>query len=134
MYKLRQIALSIKYAYQRVVRGYDDKFVWGFAGELPELMVKVLKQFKKTHVGSPALRKEDLWSAKKKKQKINIHQYWDGILQKMIDGFSATEIMEKDYLFGEIKSAEQKKAYKRLKKEEKEGMELFIKHYGSIWD
>lgn len=36
---------KIKWAYQRVVRGYDDRIFWGFDGFFQETIMPPLKQF-----------------------------------------------------------------------------------------
>lgn len=120
--KIKELKRDIKYAYQRVVRGYDDMFIWEMRSEHSRLMIKALKQFKESHVGSPIIRKKDLHS---KNTTNNCHTYWTSILDKMITGFEAKIALD---------NFPEKKQIKKLEKQWNEGIQLFIKHYDSLWD
>lgn len=42
---MRNIINQIKWAYQRVVRGYDDRIMWGFDGYFEDTFIPPLKEF-----------------------------------------------------------------------------------------
>jgi hypothetical protein len=42
---MRNILNQIKWAYQRVVRGYDDRIKWGFDTYLEDIVMKPLREF-----------------------------------------------------------------------------------------
>jgi hypothetical protein len=55
---IKEFIDSIKYAYQRVVRGYDDRIFWDFE-EYLQYMIPVVKKFCEFSI------KENIWCDKK---------------------------------------------------------------------
>jgi hypothetical protein len=104
---------QIKYFIQRGKRGYSDRDLWDFSHYLAEMIPKALRQLKKYQVGYPVMLTE---------------KEWDIILEKIITGFEA--IIAMDDLT--IKNYWEK--YPKLKKTSDEGLELFIKYFGDLWD
>lgn len=124
MYKIRQI----KWALQRLVRGYGDDDLWDFDSYVTLKMRKPFKAFvkyqKKYGVGCPAALFDE-------KNEIQQCQKWLDILDKIELAF--------DLHYSEItfsKEYENKTAKQNIKDAEKvqEGFELFGKHYQSLWD
>lgn len=105
---------EIKWAYQRVVRGWDDSEVWSLDWSISEKMVPMLKELKENHCGTPAQLTEE---------------EWDTILQQMIDGFQAK--LDKDDI---APSGTYLEEWNRLDEIQKKGLQLFIKHFDSLWD
>lgn len=123
---------EVRWAWQRVFRGYDDVFVWNLHNEHTKLMLKVLKDFRKHHVGSPIIRKKD-WLSKKEDPKDNVHTFWDKQLEIMIDGFQAQKDIE-DMEYADLSRREQKRKHKDLIARWENGMKAFVKHYNGLWD
>ena len=117
---------SVKWAYQRVVRGYDDTFLWNIDESHSILMIKILTQFRNNVVGHPTMIDAKTTEEGEKK--------WKKILQDMIDGFQAS-LDADEYLWSNIHSGKfGKDEYKKFDKKFKKGMKLFTKYYGCLWD
>ena len=108
------IKLEIKWAWQRVFRGFDDRWYWSLYGMITEIIPKCIRKIRKDGTGYPG----------------NItNKEWKIILKKIEDGFIALNKIE---TFGDCKY-NSKKYKQRLKKYE-EGMKLFLKHFRNLWD
>ena len=124
---------EIKWAYQRVVRGYDDRWYWSFNHRIADIGIDVFKHMSKNVSGYPG-------SISYKK--------WQKILMKISEGFKAyKEIQEHDsYMIptgyyhedGILKGTEKmvinKKKLKELQRKQKRGLVLFAKWFNHIWD
>lgn len=120
------VSYEVKYAWQRVFKGYDERIHWSIDQWLAEIMVEVLPIFKGIKNGVPFdmfppdmemehSTDEDFENAKIK---------FDLIIDKMARAF---EIHLKELVDTYFPTDEEKK-------EKDEGMALFIKHLGSLWD
>lgn len=155
---------KVKWAYQRVVRGWDDTAVWSIDYWLDEKMPDMLRKLKEDKHGVPMSMFDDL--------PMNEHGYhdepemeiaskrWDEVLDKMIAGFEASRRvkdatyedappvglgpyplyrpkgMPKDE-WKQVQHEHFLKSEELRKRDEKifeEGMALFVKHYWSLWD
>lgn len=132
----RDARFEIQMAWQRVFRGYDDKWGWGFYSELNAVAPLALKQMIEYGNGHPGHLK-DL-------------KEWHGILRKIIKGFEAADGLaendyftkvkldkpEKDFMGDEVdyKLVKNVKLEKKLKAEFDEGMKLFKEYYFNLWD
>jgi hypothetical protein len=141
--RLSEIPYEIKYFYQRGKRGWADCDVWNFYVYNARVCKEAISKLKKIKHGIP----HEVWNeGKKEKQAV---KEWNNILDKMIKTFTFlsdenTEqwIEGKDgkHLFKELKDKKPnlyKDSYLMTKeddKAQKEGFELFQKHYLSLWD
>lgn len=96
---------EIKWAWQRVFRGYDDRLFWAMDEYLDPIIIAGLKNLRENGHGTP-------YGLTLKK--------WNTILDKMIEGFST----EDDDLTLPAK------AYKK----QQEALVLFAFYYHSLWD
>lgn len=103
---------EVKWFIQRGMYGYADSDVWGLSSYLDTWMPSALRVLKEGH-SYPGT--EEASSMKK----------WARILEKMAQGFEASEAI------GEFPDV--KELPKLLKKQE-EGLQLFVKWYGHLWD
>ena len=142
--KLNDWKYEIKWAWQRVFRGYDDTSVWNLYHHISEQLPKILRQLKNNHLGCPG----ELFDNKAKKNK-ECHK-WEDILEKMARGFDAAVKIGNNEYMKEIKLKKpekdifgkdsytgykyDKKCYNKLYKEFEEGMELFKKYFFNLWD
>ena len=142
--KLNDWKYEIKWAWQRVLRGYDDTAVWDFHHHISEQFPKILRDLKEIQHGCPG----ELYDKKAKKNK-ECHK-WEDILEKMANGFDAARKLDNNEYMKEIKLKKprkdmfdkdsytdykfDKKCYNKLNKEFEEGIELFKKWYFSLWD
>lgn len=111
--KLELWKLELKWAYQRVVRGYDDTATWDFDEYVAQLIKENCFLIAENGIGYP-----DGLTEKK----------WKQILLDISFGFgSYIEMRSGNYTFNE-------KEYKRLKKEYENGLKLFSKYHPHLWD
>jgi len=97
---------EIKYFFQRIFRGYDDRAIWDLDYYIATKVIKPLKHFRACVCGTPISFTETEWHA---------------VLDKMI--YSMEFIIEDNYL---ITSAADNSRID-------EGLFLFGKHFRSLW-
>lgn len=123
---------EIKWAWQRVFKGYDDPSVWSHHSVMAKTTTKILRELAENKVGCPM----DLYDSKKKKDECH---KWKNILIEMAEGFeAATAIDNMDYftegVSGKYDKKESDKKRKILEKKFDKGMKLYHDHYFSLWD
>jgi len=133
MKSLKDIGREIKWAYQRVVRGWDDTAVWSVDQWLDEMMPDILNTLKLDKHGTP----NSIFTKNEMDENGNVseenhkkaHERWNNELDKMIAGFIASKkLRDLDYNWRD-KVEEQ-----AVKKVFDEGMQSFVKYYHSLWD
>ena len=153
---------EVKYAYQRVVRGWDDRASWSVDYWLDDKMPAILRQLKRDKHGTPMSMfptdaeyiAED-GNATDAAHEIAIAR-WDGVMDKMIAGFEASRRVKEGLYEEELgeypldrPDGMDKATWKKVKHDRylasraleerdekifKEGMALFAEHYWSLWD
>ncbi len=111
---------EIIWAWQRVFKGYDERWDWGTVSQLQTIMPKCLRELKRIHHGCPP----DLWDKSKKKKEC---WKWTMILEKIARGFEASAELH------ELAKNKGKK-FEKLIKERNEGLKLFVKYFENLWD
>lgn len=104
---------EVKWAWQRVFRGYDDTAYWCLNDYLAKIINQVTFKLVNEGSGHPTKLTE---------------KKWKNILNQISFGFGS-------YL--EIQSGfydEKDPEYKRLEREFQKGLELFCKYYNNLWD
>ena len=99
------IKRSIKFFWQRTIRGWDDSETWSLDAALSKLIVPRLKRFKEVNICYPPNMTP---------------QEWDEKLDLMIEAF-------------EFYSGEQYCASGEELKKHQKGLNLFAKHFGKLW-
>ena len=115
-YKITNAKDEVKWAWQRVFRGYDDTAYWGLYSYLTDIALPVLKWYKTNAHGIPSMvciEKEPMELSQKR---------WNNILDKMIFSF---EIIKKDENLIEPKEVQVRVD---------EGLVLFAKYFQCLWD
>jgi len=108
---LEELFRHLKWAWQRVYRGWDDTVVWSIDYYLAQYMPIWLRKLKEDKKGIPIGMSEE---------------EWDIVLYKITTGFEvAYKIIEMDY-----DEHGQEIAYKKFE----EGMDLFKEYFFSLWD
>jgi len=110
---------EIEWAFQRVFRGFDDRWYWDLNSKLSWIIPKCVRHIKKYGMGCPQILYDD-------KKKNNCHK-WGRILEEIAKGFEASDIITNEYLY-------KGKRYEKLKAQKDKGMRLFIKWFGNLWD
>ena len=126
---LSDLADQIKWAYQRVVRGWDDRASWSVDYWLDNIMPDVLTKLKADKHGVPTVCYEGLehdenYSFSDEQDTI-AKEIWDYELDKMIAGFKASKDKEN---FESIED------YDALEEVRVSGMTSFVKYYNNLWD
>lgn len=106
----KKIIRKIKFAYQRLTRGFDDSELWNLDHTISRFVLPRLKEFKRKYSvrGTPS--------------QIETNEEWQAILDDMIKAF-------------EIMSQSEFPDYDKNKIEQVEkGLQLFVKHFNSLWD
>lgn len=153
----------LKWAWQRLARGWDDRVIWGLCDYLAEMMPIWLRELDKGQHGIPAVVfRPDGWADWEKSA-----EEWEIILQDMIAGFEAAkQISDLDFPIYEELRQLQRERYGRLlliwneedlalideidaeidfrarhqaQEDEaverfRKGMALFTEHFFSLWD
>lgn len=158
----RQVWFSAKCAYQRLVRGWDDRVPWSVDWWMNGIMPDILRKLKKDTHGIPSSMFEGLETKPDESWNYTEGAYviaqkrWDDILDKIIAGFEANQrakegLYEKelgDYPLyrpdGVSRDAWKETSHDRFQKscdlaerDQKtfeEGMRLFAEHYNDLWD
>ena len=118
---------EIKWFWQRGRRGYADCDVWGIDSYLSSWMPEAVKKIRENSISYPAYGE------------ASTPEGWNKILIKIEKGFIAhREEMEADYMYANngkfLPPSKWKPKRDKLYKEHKEGMKLFAKWYGHLWD
>lgn len=127
---------EIKYAWQRVFRGWDDTVLWGIDDWVSGVMLEVLPEFKKIKLKIPSTclpkdyhENENNYSDdENSKIQNDAVKLWDRELDIMIDGFKAYKQMHE--LHGWKTIDEHHELEKRLVK----GLQKFSEYYLDLWD
>jgi hypothetical protein len=117
-YKIKDFRYEVKWAYQRVFRGFDDRAFWGLDSYLTEIILPVLKFLRKDGNGYPSKLTDEEWK---------------DVLDKMIIGFQ--ELHDEGYMEGEWETYTWDK--NRLiahQKKVNEGLKLFSRHFQNLWN
>lgn len=152
---------SIKYAYQRLTRGWDDRAVWSIDWWLDDKMPAMLRKLKEDRHGTPMsmFEPEDLDAdgcnpTDEGHERANVR--WDATVDKMIAAFEASRRIQNLTYIDELGPYQHRRpegvskedwtkvkhdrylAGEVLRKRDEaifeEGMALFVKHYWSLWD
>ena len=116
---IRSIFNEIRWAHQRVFRGYSDRDLWSLDWCLSKTLSSALRKLRDICYGYP--------TSPDGKYGFNNATGWNKTLTKMAKGFDAAmKISELKY--------KNPKGHKKLMKEFNDGMELFKKYYFSLWD
>jgi len=109
---------EIKWAWQRVFRGYDDRWYWSLNSALEEVVPKCVRHMKENCTGCP----EEFYD-----KKTDSCKKWEDILENIARGFEASREIEDELLYKGDK-------FMKLYKERKEGLQLFVDNFTSLWD
>lgn len=125
---------EIKWFFQRGIRGWADCDCWSFDNHLNKIIIAGLKRLKEDHQGCPS----DLWDGGAVNQEC---WKWYFILDEMIQGFQAAEIITNGHCMyfsetpeGMFEYKLDKEQLENLSKKYKRGMELFAEYHLNLWD
>lgn len=137
---------EIKWGFQRMFRGFDDRWYWQYERMNAEQTLKVLKWLQKNKHGSPhvtdskkviSITEGETFAANGWEVNKKFHDRWNKALGLMVAGFEAYIKMEDVHLLDKDGKYDHKatvKEQKRLEKKWKTGATLFIDNYRGLWD
>jgi len=128
----------VKWAYQRVYRGYDDRATWGISYWLNDMMPKILSQMKGSAYGIPmAFFNEEMDDDGNytEEEETKASERYDKVIADLIWAFEEMKRLE-DFEFDyKNKTVKQNMAeYNKRMKEAKKKMGLLIEYYYEIGD
>jgi hypothetical protein len=123
---------EVKYAWQRVF-SFDERIVWSIDYYLAEMIPLWLKRLKENKIGTPyEMYDQSDWNPEKSQYvdgaDEKAREKWDITLGQMIEGFEAYKKISDESLW------ERNPEYAGLKEKFDNGMQLFVKHFGNLWD
>ena len=123
--------LEIKWASQRVFRGYDDRVIWSIDWYIANNLPKWLLKLKKNKIGVPTSMFEEEYYSKSYDDLDDVHMQqahdkFDAILDQIIKGFQDYEKMN------QVRYDSPK--YKELKESFDNGFDLFREYFSNLWD
>ena len=74
----KQLRRELKWAWQRLTKGYDNRMFWSFDSHMDELIIKDLQWMIEKRMGSPVLEGWD---------EDNCHENWTIVLKEMLHYF-----------------------------------------------
>jgi len=112
---------AIKWAWQRVTRGWDDRVTWSIDGYLCRMMPQWIKMLKENKGGIPmSMFDEDQWDDKehdwKEGEDERAKERWNNILDEIVVGFEAGYkiINELGDVYSEFLDEQERRYGKRL--------------------
>lgn len=122
---------EIKWFIQRGKRGWADCDVWSFDNYLNKIIIAGIERLAKNQMGCPG----EFWDETRKNDECH---RWRETLEEMRQGFMAMEEQDNhSYFFKRNKEGQNefdKERNEQLEKKVLRGLELFCKHYRSLWD
>ena len=128
---IQECIRQIKWAWQRVFKGYDDRATWSIDSYLSVLISKLVLELKENNIGIPykmykGMTPVDECCNYSEEDNKTASDKWQEVLSKISKGFKGyTEIDTADY-----NSPEEI----LLEAQFSEGFELFRKHFPDLWD
>lgn len=127
-HKIIEFAMDeIKYAWQRVFRGWDDRVIWSIDIYLTEKIPLWLLKLKEDKQGVPINFFKDGVTEFTDEEVENARIKWNAELDTMIRGFAASKKIQDS----EYKNDED---FEFLKSEFEKGMKSFTENYFSLWN
>jgi hypothetical protein len=131
---LHQWKYEIKYAYQRVFRGWDDRAMWGVDMYIAKMIPGMMRQLKEWKQGLPnnvfeGLPYEDENNYSYSEESMIIaSERWDKILDEIAEGFEIYYLNSGDMIY--YKDEENLKKTEKYKK----AFDLLRENFGSLGD
>ena len=124
---------ELKWAWQRVFRGYDDRISWSIDFYLNSNLPKWIRQLKENQHGVPSVCFEEKdWNEDESKYDENAEERakekWDNILDNIAEGFEAKQQIDDESLW--VGNS----GYAELNKKFEKGFDLFRQYYDNLWD
>lgn len=110
---LRDFKNEIKWAWQRVYRGWDDRAIWSIQEHIAKQIVDMIEVYKEQINSHPNMLTEDEWF----QILLDIQAGFKASLDKLDSSLTPNQI-----------------EWKKFDNIQKKGLTLFIEHFDSLWD
>jgi len=132
------ILREVKWGYQRLVRGWDDRVLWSIDIWLDNIMIQVLSEFKKLDKGVPqsCINPRFIFESNGSVSKEGLNKgekLWNEIIGKMIEGFEMSQVITGNANM-DILEKYKDLSDTELSKMHNEKMSIFIENYHSLWN
>lgn len=121
---VEHVGYEIKWAWQRVFRGWDDRITWDMSSYFADLIVDVLKRFKEKNNGVPFSMydesEHDNNGMFTDEQDNMASERWNEVIDEIIEGFQF--YIDNDY-----------SQYEDVEGKFKRAFDLFRKHFEDLW-
>lgn len=141
IYWFKKIPREIKWFYQRGTRGWADYDAWSIDCYVAKIIPPMVRKIMKDGYGTPFDLTEREWHNILKKIAHGFEAYLaiDDAPYTLIyngDGKKKKALVQNNYSMGwrDYKIKTNDKLKRKLESEYKSGMELFVKHFGNLWD
>ena len=129
-FKTYSIKGNLKWAWQRLFRGWDDRAVWSIDVHLANVIPQMVRQLKKvTHVVPSEMFEEGDWDEKENYYKDEAMEVatakWDAILDEIAEGFD-------EYYILSVEGNCSQEAWESEKF--KRAFDLLRKYFPNLWD
>jgi len=115
---------EIRFAWQRVFRGWDDRAVWSIDYYLAKLIPELVLELKENKIGYPArLLPDDIGDDWSEEQSKKAKEKWDSVLDEIAEGFQYYSDSICDW-------GDQKEIDEKLKA----SMDLLAEYFGALWN
>lgn len=126
---LRRLRRKIKFAWQRLTRGWDDSVIWSINSHLSEMLPIWLRMLK-NQGGTPGFCFEHIEGMPTKEESGAANEKWHKILDQMIEGFEAANQITTS---GMLLLTDNEEEYQKLVVTFETGMKVFVDNYFSLW-
>jgi hypothetical protein len=122
------IYYELKYAWQRIFRGWDDRAIWSIDYYLSELIPELVLELKEITHGVPwAMFPKDVVAGEETSEDMEIaSENWDKTLEKIAEGFK--------YFHKNVYEVSSIEEINILQEKVNESFELLSEHFMSLWD
>ena len=155
---LKQIGRNIKWAYQRITRGWCDKDVWNLDCWFLDVVVPMLKHLKETKHGYPAYMTEEQWNHIldemimhfencDENNSVNHNDKWDRYYNLMTKDYQNGDDVEnlltmcntEPYTVGQQEAkdewlAKEQEIYDFRLTEREQAFKMFCEYFENLWD
>lgn len=130
--KITDLIQNLKFAYQRVTRGFDDSELWSLDWTIARFILPRLKAFRAKNVHGVPIRYDAVIEEGNFSPPTYTEEEWKAILDKMIRAFElSAHQWDSEYL----KKNNLPDLYsKEYSDQLDEGLKLFYQHFGNLWD
>ena len=126
-----QFFSEMKYAWQRAMRGWDERQTWSVDYHYSRIFSELIPYFKKVNGGVPfsileqVAGKRVLMGEETEDEFKQASQLWDDVLNEIADGFA--------YYYDHQMNFYENEDYELIDKKLNRSLELLVKHFRDLW-